>query len=127
MSHFTTLKTRIVSLEHLKAALTDLGMTFVEGPVSIRGYGGRTTPVELKVPTGNPGYDLGFRKQQDTYDLVADWWGIKDIRQEEFLRRLQQRYACSVAKEQLQAQGFAIVEETVQPDQTIHIAVRRMV
>jgi hypothetical protein len=126
VSHFTTLKTRIVSLEHLKAALTDLKMAFVDRPVSIRGYGGQTTQVELKVPTQSPGYDLGFRKQGDTYDLVADWWGIKDIRQGQFVQQLTQRYAYHVAKDQLEAQDFTVVEEAVEQDQTIHICVRRM-
>lgn len=127
MSHFTTLKTKLVSLEHLKAALTDLKMAYVEGPVNIRGYGGETTQVQLKVPTRNPGYDLGFRRQEGTYDLVADWWGIKDLNQEEFLRSLNQRYAYNAAKDQLEEQDFTIVEETVEQDQTIHICVRRMV
>jgi len=127
MSHFTTIKTKIVSLEHLKAALTDLSMSYTEGPVNIRGFGGKTTQVQLKVPTNSPGYDLGFQQQAGTYDLVADWWGIKDINQEQFLQQVQQRYAYNAAKEQLESQDFTIVEETVEQDQTIHICVRRMV
>jgi len=127
MSHFTTLKTSIVDLEHLKSALSDLDMAYVEGPVKIRGYGGQTTQVDLKAPTRSPGYDLGFRKAGDAYELVADWWGIKDIKQDDFLRQVQQRYAYSVTKAELEEQDFTIVEETVEQDQTIHICVRRMV
>jgi len=127
MSHFSTLKTQLVSLEHLKAALADMQLACVEGPVSIRGYGGQTATVDLKVPTNSPGYDLGFRKQGETYDLVADWWGIKDIKQDEFMQRLQQRYAYNVTKDQLDEQGFTVVEETVQEDNSIHICVRRMI
>lgn len=127
MSHFTTIKTKIVSLDHLKAVLTDLNMAYDEGPVNIRGFGGKTTQVQLKVPTNSPGYDLGFQQQAGTYDLVADWWGIKDIKQEDFLQRLTQRYAYNVAKDRLAEQDFTIVEETIEQDQTIHICVRRMV
>lgn len=127
MSHFTTLKTQLVSLEHIKAALTDLNLTYEEGSVSIRGYGGQTTQVQLRVPTANPGYDLGFRKQGETYDLVADWYGIRDIKQDEFVQQMQQRYAYHVVKDQLEEQDFSIIEETTQQDQTIHISVRRMV
>ena len=127
MSHFTTVKTRIVSKEHLKKALDDMEMAYQEGQVSIRGYGGKTTSVEIKIPTRNQGYDLGFRKRGDTYELVADWYGIKDINQNELLQRLNQRYAYNVAKDQLESQDFTIVEETVEQDQTIHISVRRMV
>ena len=90
-------------------------------------YGGKTTSVEIKIPTKNPGFDLGFRKQGDTYELVADWWGIKDINQNDLLQQLNQRYAYNVAKDQLESQDFTIVEETVEQDQTIHICVRRTV
>ena len=127
MSHFTTVKTRIVSKEHLKKALDDMEMAYQEGQVSVRGYNGQTTSVEIRVPTKNQGYDLGFRKQADTYELVADWYGIKDINQDNLLQQLNQRYAYNVAKDQLESQDFTIVEETVEQDQTIHISVRRMV
>ncbi len=127
MSHFTTVKTRIVSRVHLKKALDDMQIAYQEGQVSVRGYGGQTTSVEIKVPTKNHGYDLGFRKQSDTYELVADWYGIKDINQDTLLQQLNQRYAYNVAKDQLESQDFTIVEETIEQDQTIHISVRRMV
>lgn len=127
MSHFTTVKTKIVSLKHLKKGLDDLSMAYEEGRVRIRGYGGQTTEVELRVPTRNEGYDLGFRKHGEAYELVADWWGIKDINQKDLLRQLNQRYAYHVAKEQLEQQDFTLVEEEVQQDQTIHLTVRRMV
>jgi homospermidine synthase len=127
MSHFTTIKTQIVASEPLKKALVDLGLAGEEGTVEIRGYGGNRTRVDIRVPTRNPGYDIGFRKQGDAYELVADWWGIKDIKQDEFLQRLTQRYAYHVAKDQLEAQDFTVVEEEVQADNTIHITVRRMV
>jgi hypothetical protein len=126
MSHFTTLKTRIVSKEHLTQALEDLNIAYAEGNVEIRGYDGIKTPVEISIPTSNPDYQVGFRKQGDTYELVADWYGIRDINQSEFVGRITQRYAYRVAKEQLEQQDFAVVEEEVQADNTIRITVRRM-
>jgi hypothetical protein len=126
MSHFTTLKTRIVSREHLKRALRDLQITYEEGQLEIRGYEGVGTPVEIRIPTSNPEYQMGFRQQGDTYELVADWYGIKDINQTEFVGRVTQRYAYLVAKEQLQQQDFTVIEEEVQADNTIRITVRRM-
>jgi hypothetical protein len=126
MSHFTTLKTRIVSREHLTQALEDLNIAYEDGNVQIRGYDGIRTPVEISIPTSNPDYQVGFRKQGDTYELVADWYGIKDINQSEFVGRISQRYAYRVAKEQLEQQDFAVVEEVVQADNTIRITVRRM-
>lgn len=126
MSHFTRIKTRIVSLDHLKAALTDLGYAFQEGRHRIRGYGGQTTAVEIKIPTRSQGYDLGFVREGEAYTLVADWYGIHDIKQDVFLRQLTQRYAYHAVREQLAEQDFNLVEETVDQDQRIHLVLRRM-
>ena len=126
MSHFTTLKTRIVSREHLKQALEDLQIVYQEGDLEIRGYQGIRTPVEIRIPTSNPDYQMGFRKQAGTYELVGDWYGIKDVKQDEFLGKVAQRYAYRVAKEQLEQQNFTVIEEQVDADQTIRITVRRM-
>jgi len=46
MSHFTTLKTRIISKEHLLEALLDLQMEFETGELEIRGYQGIRTEGE---------------------------------------------------------------------------------
>ncbi len=126
MSHFTTLKTQIVSKDYLKEALEDLNILFQEGDLEIRGYEGSCTPVEIRISTANPDYDLGFRKSGDTYELVADWYGIEDINQQEFLGRVTQRYAYRVAMDQLAQQHFTVVEEEIRADNTIHITVRRM-
>ena len=95
--------------------------------MEIRGYGGQKTRVDIMIPTQNPGYDLGFRKAGDTYELVADWWGIKEIQPEPFLHQVQQRYAYQVVISRLTEQGFAVVDEETQADQTIHLTVRRTV
>jgi hypothetical protein len=126
MSHFTTLKTRIVSRDHLTQALKELEIAYEVGNLEIRGYEGIRTPVEIRIPTANTDYQLGFRKQGDTYELVADWYGIKDVDQNTFLGRITQRYAYRVAREQLEQQDFTVVEEEVQADNTIRITVRRM-
>jgi hypothetical protein len=126
MSHFTTLKTRIVSREHLKQALDDLEIHYEEGDLEIRGYQGIQTAVDIKIPSSNPDYDLGFRKSGEAYELVADWYGLPDLDRREFLGRIAQRYAYLVAKEQLESQDFTVVEERALSDGTIHITVRRM-
>ena len=126
MSHFTTMRTRIVSKLHLKKALLDLGFQVDEGDVEVRGFLGNRTRVEIRVPTGNPGYDIGFRERDGTFEMVADWWGIKDTSEEAFLAPVMQRYAYHVAKDQLAHQGFELVAEETQADRTIHLTVRRM-
>ncbi len=79
MSHFTTLKTQIVEIAYLKNALDDLGYTYQEGNLQINGYQGKKTTAEIKVPTQNSNYDIGFRKNGNAYEIVADWCGIKGI------------------------------------------------
>lgn len=127
MSHFTTIKTQIVDKEYLKLALTDLGYVYTEGNVQINGYQGNRTGVELKIPTSNKGYDIGFRKSGNVYEVVADWWGIRDVTQEQFLQPITQRYAYHAAKSKLEEQGFSLVTEEVQEEGKIHLVLRRMV
>ena len=69
MSHFSAIKTRMVDKEYLKQALKALGYACEDGAVEIRGFGGKRTPVELKMPTRNPDYDIGFRKSGSVYEL----------------------------------------------------------
>ena len=126
MSHFTRIKTQIVEKEHLLTALSDLGYTYEEGNISVRGYKNKQTSAEIKVPTKNPKYDIGFRKQGDSYEIVADWWGIKGINRKQFQQQLTQRYAYHTAKAKLAVQGFNLVNEQVDDKGEIHLVLRRM-
>ena len=126
MSHFTRMKTTLAKKEHLINSLHDLGYKPLEGKVRIRGYGGQETEVDVMIPTGNPGYDLGFRKQSKTYEMVADWYGIRNIDKGALLNKLNQRYACHAVKKRMEEQGLDLVEET-EEDSTIHLTVRRTV
>lgn len=131
MSHFSTIKTAFVSQPHLMQALQDVQAEFGLGEVrenaTVRGFGGQSTQAEVVVSTRNQGYDLGFRREGEAYVLVADWYGLQDIKREELLSRVQQRYAYHVVREQLDQKGFALVEEEVREDRTIHLVLRRTV
>lgn len=78
-------------------------------------------------PTTNPGYDIGFKKTGDMFELVADWYGIKDINPEKLLNQVQQRYAYHAVNDRMEVQGFEVVEEVDEKDKTIHLTVRRTV
>ncbi|MFN9545765.1 MAG: DUF1257 domain-containing protein [Cyanobacteriota bacterium] len=127
MSHFTTIRTRIVDCRYLKQSLADLGHAVQQGPVTVNGYQHNTTEADFKIATGNPSYDIGFRRQGECYELVADWWGIRGINRDDFVRQLHQRYAYHAARETLSAEGFSLVEEERQPDGTLHLVLRRAV
>lgn len=126
MSHFTTIKTKIIDKEYLKKALTDLGYSYQEGNLQIHGYQGHT-PVEIKIPTQNSGYDIGFRQNNQVYEVVADWWGIKNIDRQQFLLDINQRYAYHAARNKLEERGFSLVTEEVQQEGKIHLVLRRIV
>jgi hypothetical protein len=127
MSHFTRIKTQIVEKKYLTRALQDLNYTYEEGDVEIRGYGGNRTGVEIKIPTGNRGYDIGFRKSGAAYEVVADWYGIRDINQTLFVQKVTQRYVYLATKEKLEEQGFSLVTEEVERDGRVHLTLRRLV
>jgi hypothetical protein len=127
MSHFTRMKTRLVVKEHLVQALRDLGHEPREGNVRVRGYSGQMTDVEVMIPTRNPVYDIGFRNAGETYEMVADWYGINDIVPDAFLNQVQQRYAYHAVLTRMREQGFEVAEEEDLQDRTIHLTVRRSV
>ena len=127
MSHFTTIRTQIVEKEYLKQALQDLGYAYQEGAVKVNGYRGNQTTAELKIATSNAGYDIGFNKTGNSYELIADWWGIRDLNQQTFVQQLTQRYAYHAACAKLEEQGFSLVSENVEEGQRIHLVLRRMV
>jgi Protein of unknown function (DUF1257) len=126
MSHFTRIKTQIVEKKYLLQALRDLNYAYDEGDVKIRGFGGNRTAVEIKIPTGNRGYHIGLRKSGDTYEVVADWYGIHDINQTQFVQMVSQRYVYCATKEKLEEQGFSLVAEEVERDGRVHLTLRRI-
>lgn len=126
MSHFTQLKTRMVEREHLLQALQDLGYHYQQGQLDVYGFAGQHVPVEIKVPTGNKNYDIGFRQTGGFYEIVADWGVIRDIDQEQFRQQLLQRYAYHAARAKLEQQGFTLAGEEVGEDGQIHLVLRRM-
>ena len=123
MSHFTRVKTKIVDMLYLKRALGELNLQHKEGKVKIRGYLGKKMEVELRISTPD-GYDIGFRKAGDTYEVVADWDMIKSISQESFIAEVTRRYATEVVKEQLKIDNYTLVEETRQGNE-LHLTMRR--
>jgi hypothetical protein len=124
MSHFTQLQTRMVDPDYLMAACRDLGYQCERGDLEIRGYQGARTAAEIRM-RANAGFDIGFRKRGDSYDMVADWWGIRDVKQEVLLSQLTQRYAYHATRAQLAQQGFDLISETRESDGRLHLVLRR--
>lgn len=127
MSHFTRIKTQMVEKEFLLKALKDLGYAYEEGELNVRGFARERAGVEIKVRAGGLlAREIGFRKNGDTYEIVADWWGIGGPKRAEFQQQVTRRYAYHAARAKLEAQGFNLVAEEVEQDGQIRLVLRRM-
>jgi hypothetical protein len=124
MSHFTTIKVQIKQGEVLLDVLQELGYQ-VEQNTQVRGYMGDKTNAEYVIKQSN-GYDLGFRKNGEGYELVADFWGAK-INQQEFINNISQKYAHKTLMKTIQTEGFNVEEEEVLADGTVRVLVGRWV
>jgi hypothetical protein len=129
MSHFTTVETKIKDLVCLKAALKDLGYAFSEAEqgVEVKGYLGEKTVAELSIHASKT-YDVGVQATASGYQFVADWWGVETTRgvtQEEFMKKVTQRYAYHKVLSEVAAQGYTIETNDVNADSTISITVRK--
>lgn len=127
MSHFTRMQTRMVEKEYLVQALQDLGLPYEDSASHVRGYDGQRTAVDFIAHTRNPDYDIGFRKTGEAYEIVADWWGIRDVQRDQFLKQVTRRYAYHATLGKLEEQGFTLAGEEVQKDGQIHLVLRRLV
>lgn len=125
MSHFSRIQTKIIEKEFALMAIKDLGFTFEEGEQEVKGFGGQKSPVDIRIKLPLS-YDIGLRKKGSTYEIVADWFGVRGINQADFTQKLMQRYAYHASRAKLEQQGFSMVEEKVEDTGQIRIVLRRM-
>jgi hypothetical protein len=125
MSHFSQIKTQIRDLSSLQAALDDLGIAWKSGPQPVRGYRGQTSTAEVVIEQDN-GYDIGFSRNQEQYELIADlqYWQ-QSLSVEGFLRKVTQRYAFHTVMKETARQGFQLTEQQQNQDGSIRLVVQR--
>lgn len=134
MSHFSRVKTKIQDKNLLITCLEDMNLQISQN-TEIKGFEGIQS-VDLAVQMAQ-GYDIGFsRNSQGSYDIVADWWGVKDTKKESFIddlkkqfeeveNRIKRQYALKTIEEETRKKGFNVVEKTEEKDGSIRILVRR--
>lgn len=114
MSHFIRIKTQIREREHLTQALRDLHYQFQEGEnLVVQGFSDNRETAQVVINTGSK-YDIGFRRQADEYEVVADWWGVElktPIRQKTFVEQVNRQYAYNLIHEQAREQNLIVEGE----------------
>ncbi len=88
--------------------------------------------MDIAVKTAG-GYGIGFvRNGDDTYDMIADWWGVRGFGQKKIeteLKRqaqtIQKEYARKIVLSETLKEGFEVVSQTEDIDGTVRIVVRR--
>jgi hypothetical protein len=137
MSHFSTIKTTISNREYLIAALKKANYQFKVGSYQCNGYNKQKTDVEILITLQNTNYNFGFKKNNGYFELVADWYGIKNISIDNLLVELEdeikiieykikQEYAYNITINKLEEQGFDVDEE-LRENGEIHIKLSRLV
>ncbi len=124
MSHISRIKTKMEVKEYVLQALKDLGYSYEEGSQTINSVGDRMQ-VDIKIHL-RMSYDIGLRSTPNGYEIVADWWGVRGVKQKEFSDKLMQRYAYLATKAKLEEQGFSLVSEENQKDGQIRLVLRRV-
>jgi hypothetical protein len=108
-------RTQIVEKEHLLQALEDLGYRWREN----RRLGLLGPRVDVKVRR-----NVGFREGAAAYEMVSTGAAMRN--EGKLLQEVTQRYVYHTARAKLEAQGFALANETVEEDGRIHLVLRRM-
>ncbi len=103
---WSTLRSKMVDAELLKASLRDLGIT-VKTYADVRGrYGARVRADIVAVLEGE--FDIGFSRNSDgAFDLIADLWGVaKKHNQTELINTICQKYAVNKTLAEVKQRGF---------------------
>jgi hypothetical protein len=124
MSHFSRIQTQLIEKAYLTQALSDLGFQYEEGCLQVEGFMGQKAQVDILLRLKNS-YSIGLRESAGSYEIVADWAGVRGVTQKDFIQRLTQRYAYHTTRAKLEAQGFNLVEETQSETGQIHLVLRR--
>lgn len=132
MSHYTTVRTRLVDGAALLAALADLGFPMAESYAEAQplyGYMGDVRPerAHIVIPRsalGRSANDIGFHFADGGYTAIISAFDAGQGYDAAWLNRLHQRYAYHTSVAALAAQGFRLVEETTE-NGSIHLTMRR--
>jgi hypothetical protein len=126
MSHFTKIRTRLIDEQTLRAGLKRLGYEVLDARSGVNGWMGGTARADFKIKPSARDYEIGFVKDSGTYNIVADWYGIRSTSKAAFTANVTQAYAVEGSVVTLAAQGFEVGEEVQEADGTVRLTLRRL-
>ena len=125
MSHFTTIKTKFTDQGTLVESLKELGYNQTQvGQFQCRGYQGNQTTVDILIKLQG-GYDIGFVNRNNSFEMIADWYGIHGISQNELSQKLNQKYSILSTTQELKKKGFSLKQETLS-NGTVRLVARKL-
>jgi len=125
MSHFTTVETKFTDQDTLVESLKELGYNQVQvGQFHCRGYQGNQTSVDILIKLQGE-YDIGFVNRNNSYEMIADWYGIHEISQNELSQKLNQKYSILSTTQELKKKGFSLKQETL-ANGTVRLVARKL-
>ena len=144
MSHIARIELEIYSLEELRRACTQLGLTFCEGQQTYEWYGRWVGDAELPegLSVDDPGkcdhaikvpgatYEIGIKKIGSKYQLLYDYWNAGKLEKVlgKNLGKLKQASAIPDERKSLAAQGefrWSFVKFGVQQVARRYVAMRQ--
>jgi len=125
MSHFTKIQTKIYDKELLISTLKQLNYNVSEGRSTLMGYNGQKTNIDILIKL-NSSYDIGFtRNKEGSYQITADWWGVTQVKKEDFIRDVKQNYSLNMIRREMKKKGYKLVEQKNLEKNTIKVVVRK--
>ena len=122
MSHFSTIKTRIIDHSCLIQALKKLNYSIEENS-EIKGYNGRVRKGDIVIKTSGS-FDIGFVKsiKDGSFQIVADWYAGNITRsigksRSNFINEVQKEYSVFKILHEMRKKGYRmksreIIDET---------------
>ena len=125
MSHFTKIKTKLYDRVIIEKSLSELNIEWESGAEKIRGYNNQEYPADIVIRQKN-NYDIGFRWNNNEYELVADlmFWD-QSYSLDKFLNQVHQRYAFNLIAKVSEEQDLEFVESGNLEDGSIRLVLRK--
>ena len=108
-------------------SIVDLGCEYRELS-SMRTADGKIHKVDLVLKDEN-GKNIGFQKSKEgNYQIISDTSGLNNsqiLKQQEFIKKIRQRYSYNKVLDELKKQGYVIAEEEKVQNNTIRLVARK--